>query len=56
MATFNASATGLTTVSFTATEAAACTSNCGHVADPFTGAKPYLNPDYVSEVQGPGDL
>jgi len=50
-ATFNASATGLTTVSFSATEAAACTSNCGHVADPFTGAKPYLNPDYVKEVQ-----
>jgi cellulose 1,4-beta-cellobiosidase len=23
----------------------------GHVADPFTGAKPYLNPDFVSEVQ-----
>jgi cellulose 1,4-beta-cellobiosidase len=39
-------------VTFTATEAAACTSNCSaHVADPFTGAKPYLNPDYVSEVK-----
>jgi cellulose 1,4-beta-cellobiosidase len=23
----------------------------GHVADPFSGATPYLNPDYVSEVQ-----
>jgi cellulose 1,4-beta-cellobiosidase len=50
-ATFTASASGLTSVTFTATEAAACTSNCGHVADPFTGAKPYLNPDYVKEVQ-----
>ncbi|HET9896475.1 MAG TPA: glycoside hydrolase family 6 protein [Streptosporangiaceae bacterium] len=51
MATFNVSASGLTTVTFSATEAAACTSNCGHVADPFTGAKPYLNPDYVKEAQ-----
>ena len=51
-ATFTVSASGLTSVTFTATEAAACTSNCAaHVADPFTGAKPYLNPDYVSEVQ-----
>ena len=51
-ATFTASATGLTSVTFTATEAAACTSNCAaHVADPFTGAKPYLNPDYVAEVK-----
>ena len=23
----------------------------GHVADPFTGSQPYLNPDYVKEVQ-----
>ena len=51
VATFTASATGVTSVTFTATEAAGCTSNCGHVADPFTGAKPYLNPDYVKEVQ-----
>jgi cellulose 1,4-beta-cellobiosidase len=51
LATFTASAAGLTAVTFSATEAAACTSNCGHVADPFTGAKPYLNPDYVKEVQ-----
>jgi len=36
-------------VTFTATEAAASTG--GHVADPFTGAKPYLNPDYVAEVK-----
>jgi len=50
-ATFTASASGLTSVTFNATEAPACTSNCGHVADPFTGAKPYLNPDYVKEVQ-----
>ena len=51
-ATFTVSASGLTSVTFTATEAAACTSNCAaHVADPFTGAKPYLNPDYVAEVQ-----
>lgn len=49
MATFTASATGLTTVSFIATEAAG--TGGGHVADPFTGAKPYLNPDYVKEVQ-----
>jgi cellulose 1,4-beta-cellobiosidase len=25
-------------------------SSTGHVADPFTGATPYLNPDFVSEV------
>ena len=51
-ATFTVSASGLTSVTFTATEAAACTSNCtAHVADPFTGAKPYLNPDYVAEVK-----
>jgi cellulose 1,4-beta-cellobiosidase len=51
-ATFTVSATGLTSQTFTATEIAACTTNCSaHVADPFTGAKPYLNPDYVSEVK-----
>ncbi|HZR51616.1 MAG TPA: glycoside hydrolase family 6 protein [Streptosporangiaceae bacterium] len=50
-ATFTVSAPGLTSVSFTATEAVGCTGNCGHVADPFSGAKPYLNPDYVKEVQ-----
>ena len=50
-ATFTVSASGLTAVTFTVTEAAACTSNCAtHVADPYTGAKPYLNPDYVAEV------
>jgi len=51
-ATFTVSGSGLTSVTFTVTEAAACTSNCAtHVADPFTGAKPYLNPDYVNEVK-----
>src|SRR5580704_16078493 len=51
-ATFTVSGTGLTSVTFTATEAAACTGNCAaHVTDPFTGAKPYLNPDYVAEVK-----
>jgi cellulose 1,4-beta-cellobiosidase len=51
-ATFTVSASGLASQTFTATEAAACTSNCAaHVADPFTGAKPYLNPDYVAEVK-----
>ncbi|WP_187365864.1 glycoside hydrolase family 6 protein [Trebonia kvetii] len=51
-ATFTVSASGLTSVTFAATEAAACTSNCTtHVADPYTGAKPYLNPDFVKEVQ-----
>ena len=48
-ATFTVSASGLTSVTFSATEAAAVTG--GHVADPFTGAKPYLNPDYVAEVK-----
>ena len=50
--TFTASASGYTSAVISATEAAACTSNCAtHVADPFTGARPYLNPDYVKEVQ-----
>jgi cellulose 1,4-beta-cellobiosidase len=50
-ATFTVSASGLTSQTFTVNEAAACTTNCAqHVADPFTGAKPYLNPDYVAEV------
>jgi cellulose 1,4-beta-cellobiosidase len=48
-ATFTVSASGLTSVTFTATEGVICTT-C-HVADPFTGSKPYLNPDYVKEVQ-----
>jgi cellulose 1,4-beta-cellobiosidase len=51
-ATFTVSASGLTSQTFTVSEAAACTSNCNqHVADPYTGSKPYLNPDYVSEVK-----
>ena len=53
-ATFTASATGYTPVSVTATETASSGGGGGtggHVADPFTGAKPYLNPDYVKEVQ-----
>jgi cellulose 1,4-beta-cellobiosidase len=51
-ATFTASATGYTPVSVTATETASSGGGTGgHVADPFTGAKPYLNPDYVKEVQ-----
>jgi cellulose 1,4-beta-cellobiosidase len=50
-ATFTVSASGLTSQTFTVSEAAACTTNCAqHVADPYTGAKPYLNPDYVAEV------
>ena len=49
-ATFTASAAGYTSATFTATETP---SNGGitHVADPFTGAQPYLNPDFVKEVQ-----
>jgi cellulose 1,4-beta-cellobiosidase len=52
-ATFTVSASGLTSVTFTVTEqgAVTCTNPPCHVADPFTGAKPYLNPDYVSEVR-----
>ncbi len=50
LATFTVSGTGLTSVMVSATEAAGG-GGSGHVADPFTGAKPYLNPDYVKEVQ-----
>ena len=51
-ATFTASATGYPSVTITATETARSSGGGGgHVADPFTGAKPYLNPDYVKEVQ-----
>jgi cellulose 1,4-beta-cellobiosidase len=52
-ATFTVSASGLTSVTFTATEqTSTCTSNCPPppVNDPFSGSKPYLNPDYVTEV------
>jgi cellulose 1,4-beta-cellobiosidase len=50
--TFTLSATGYTAVTVSATETAAGGggTTTGHVADPFTGSKPYLNPDYVSEV------
>jgi cellulose 1,4-beta-cellobiosidase len=50
LATFTVAGTGLTSVTFSATEAAG-NSGGGHVADPFTGSKPYLNPDYVKEAQ-----
>jgi cellulose 1,4-beta-cellobiosidase len=50
-ATFTATATGYPSVTITATETASSSGGGGHVADPFTGAKPYLNPDYVQEVQ-----
>jgi cellulose 1,4-beta-cellobiosidase len=52
-ATFTVSASGLTSITFTATEqTSTCTTNCPPppVNDPFTGVKPYLNPDYVAEV------
>jgi len=52
-ATFTVSGTGLTSATFTATEQApiTCANPPCHVTDPFTGTKPYLNPDYVAEVQ-----
>ena len=51
-ATFTASATGYTSVTITATETTSGGGGgSGHVADPFTGAKPYLNPNFVKEVQ-----
>jgi cellulose 1,4-beta-cellobiosidase len=49
-ATFTVSAAGYPSITITVNE----TSNSGgggHVADPFAGSKPYLNPDYVKEVQ-----
>jgi cellulose 1,4-beta-cellobiosidase len=49
-ATFTVSAAGYPSIAITVNE----TSNSGgggHVADPFAGSKPYLNPDYVKEVQ-----
>jgi cellulose 1,4-beta-cellobiosidase len=50
--TFTLSAAGYPAVTISATETASGGGGggTGHVADPFTGAKPYLNPDYVSEV------
>ena len=51
--TFTLSAAGYPSVTISATETASGGGGgggSGHVADPFTGSKPYLNPDYVSEV------
>jgi cellulose 1,4-beta-cellobiosidase len=49
--TFTASATGLTSVTFAATEIAPCTGSCAtHVADPFTGAKSFLDPEFTKQV------
>jgi cellulose 1,4-beta-cellobiosidase len=54
-ATFTVSASGYASITINATEATngggGGTGGSGHVADPYTGAKPYLNPDYVKEVQ-----
>jgi cellulose 1,4-beta-cellobiosidase len=51
-ATFTVSAAGYTSITITATETSSGGGGGGgHVADPFTGAKPYLNPDFVKEVQ-----
>ena len=49
-ATFTVSATGYPSITITVTETSN-TGGGGHVADPFAGSKPYLNPDYVKEVQ-----
>jgi cellulose 1,4-beta-cellobiosidase len=49
-AAFTVSATGYPSVTITVTETAP-NQGGGHVTDPFAGSKPYLNPDYVSEVQ-----
>jgi cellulose 1,4-beta-cellobiosidase len=49
--TFTLSAAGYPSVTVSATETTSGGGGgTGHVADPFTGAKPYLNPDYVGEV------
>jgi cellulose 1,4-beta-cellobiosidase len=48
-AVFTAAATGYTSATVTATEQTG-NNNGGHVADPYTGASLYLNPDFVSEV------
>jgi cellulose 1,4-beta-cellobiosidase len=49
--TFTLSAAGYPSVTVSATETTSGGGGgTGHVADPFTGAKPYLNPDYVSEA------
>jgi cellulose 1,4-beta-cellobiosidase len=41
-------ASGMVTFTFTIGNG---NNNGGHVADPFAGSKPYLNPDYVKNVQ-----
>jgi len=48
--TFTVSGTGLTSVTFTATEAVACSGASCHVPDPFTGAKPFLDPEFTKQV------
>ncbi len=49
-ATFTASASGYTSASVTVTETTSGGGG-GHVADPFTGASTYKNPDFVNEVR-----
>ncbi|MDQ2812729.1 MAG: glycoside hydrolase family 6 protein [Actinomycetota bacterium] len=50
--TFTLGATGYTSVTVTASETTSGGGGGGgHVADPYAGSKPYLNPDYVKEVQ-----
>jgi cellulose 1,4-beta-cellobiosidase len=50
--TFTLSATGYTSVTVSASETTSSGGGGGsHVSDPFAGAKPFLNPDYVKEVQ-----
>ena len=49
--TFTASTPGLASVSVTGTETAAgSTTTPAHVANPFTGATSYVNPNYTAEV------
>jgi cellulose 1,4-beta-cellobiosidase len=51
-AMFTVAAAGFPTVTITVTETSSggTGTTTGHVADPFTGSQPYLNPDYVKEV------
>ncbi len=49
-ATFTVSATGYPSITVTVNETSN-TGGGGHVADPFAGSKPFLNQDYVKEVQ-----
>ncbi|HEX6519596.1 MAG TPA: glycoside hydrolase family 6 protein [Streptosporangiaceae bacterium] len=48
-ATFTVSASGLTSVTFTATETGGGGGG-SHVADPFTGAKSFLDPEFTKQV------